>query len=451
MYDQSLNRRGFGVTSTFRGIEGLRAWLAWTVVAAHIVLGPALWRFVRIGPITAAADQAVFAFIVISGFVITHLILTRPEPYTVYIGRRFLRLFPVYLLCLALGVMTSAGYQQTVLAKPWGAMTPPLAMFGGQLASQSMHPVAHLLAHLTMLHGLIPDQVLDNASQVFLGPAWSLSLEWQFYLVAPFVVAMATRPRGALILTALFLPAYALYWSGRLGTYGEPWGHPSVLFGAAPLFALGIATRIAMPLLPVIRHYPLVPVLWVLGCLMLVDRDALFLGLWLAMVPYMLLRQPADPVARIMHTLFDSRIAVWLGQRSYCTYGPFSRGSGDCVGQRVGRNVLLAQLCRAGAWHNHGDADRFGTHPPLDRTTRDCAWQNTLAPGAATRKPRGLVSVSKQTLGSHVINSRRASGLLRSSSIRLASCWFSRVGCSAKAAGVIPVKCFISRIKCDWS
>jgi peptidoglycan/LPS O-acetylase OafA/YrhL len=305
------------VNVTFRGIEGLRAWLAWTVVASHVFQGLAVWRFVRAGPVIAAGNQAVFTFIVISGFVITHLIVTRAEPYPAYIGRRFLRLFPVYAVCLALGVVTTILFDQTVLAQPWGAQSPPLSEFSRQIASMNAHPLAHILAHLTMLHGLICDQLLDNASQVFLGPAWSLSLEWQFYMVAPLIIAALQRPRAAMVLTLVMLPAYALYWTGWLGTYGAPWGHPSVLFGAAPLFGLGIATRLAVPALPVVRRYPLVPVLWLAGSIALVDRDAFFIGVWLAMVPYMLM-QP--PTARVIHTLFDSRIAIWLGQRSYTTY-----------------------------------------------------------------------------------------------------------------------------------
>lgn len=312
------------MNTTYRGIEGLRAWLAWTVVASHIFQGLAVWRFVGAGPVIAAGNQSVFAFIVISGFVITHLILSRAEPYPAYIGRRFLRLYPVYLVCLLVGMATTALYTDAVIAQPWGALSPPIGEFSRQFASQASHPIAHVLAHLTMFQGLIPDQVLDNANVAFLGPAWSLSLEWQFYLVAPFVVAAAIRPRRALALTLLFLPAYALYWTGRLGTYGAPWGHPSVLFGAAPLFAIGIATRIVLPGLPAIRHYPVVPVVWALGCIVLVYRDALFLGIWLAMVAYMLMQAPADRVSqvvdRVLHALLDSRIAIWLGQRSYTTY-----------------------------------------------------------------------------------------------------------------------------------
>ena len=41
-----------------------------------------------------------------------------------------------------------------------------------------------IAAHLTMTHGLFPDGVLPDVWVGFLGAAWSLSTEWQFYLLA---------------------------------------------------------------------------------------------------------------------------------------------------------------------------------------------------------------------------------------------------------------------------
>lgn len=39
--------------------------------------------------------------------------------------------------------------------------------------------------HLLMLHGVVPEVLVARAPGAFLAPAWSVSLEWQFYLVAP--------------------------------------------------------------------------------------------------------------------------------------------------------------------------------------------------------------------------------------------------------------------------
>lgn len=47
---------------------------------------------------------AVFVFIILSGFVITHLLFTKRERYLSYLVRRAFRLFPAYLVCLAISL-----------------------------------------------------------------------------------------------------------------------------------------------------------------------------------------------------------------------------------------------------------------------------------------------------------------------------------------------------------
>ena len=90
----------------FTAIEGLRGWLACTVVMAHLVqtsdlfqsgIGQRAWH---------AGRWAVVMFIIISGFVITHLIIEKREPYIAYIGQRFMRLFPAYSLAVLIGTIT---------------------------------------------------------------------------------------------------------------------------------------------------------------------------------------------------------------------------------------------------------------------------------------------------------------------------------------------------------
>src|SRR5262249_46231612 len=86
----------------FAAIEGLRAWLAWSVVFSHIAqsLGAAMhgghaeW-FERFG------GSAVLVFIAISGFVITGLVLDKHETWPRYILRRAFRIFPAYWIAYA--------------------------------------------------------------------------------------------------------------------------------------------------------------------------------------------------------------------------------------------------------------------------------------------------------------------------------------------------------------
>jgi peptidoglycan/LPS O-acetylase OafA/YrhL len=91
----------------------------------------------------------------------------------------------------------------------------------------------HVLAHLTLLHGLIPQPILPYAYVTLLGPAWSLSTEWQFYLL---IGLIAPRHLGRF---ALALLAVGAAWHAL--PYGALFSR-AFLADAAPYFALGLAS-----------------------------------------------------------------------------------------------------------------------------------------------------------------------------------------------------------------
>jgi peptidoglycan/LPS O-acetylase OafA/YrhL len=176
-------------------------------------------------------------FVILSGFVITLLVNKRPEPYRVYIFRRFMRLYPLYLIALGLGVVTQRFAPL--------AIAPVLF---GQDSNPSWYAVIHgadilpnLVFHILMLHGVVPDTVLPNATTAFSGPLWSISLEWQFYLAAPlFVWLLDIRHRQRLPWAAIgtvgILAAQAI--AGRLWHANEPAFLPLRMF----VFAVGIVS-----------------------------------------------------------------------------------------------------------------------------------------------------------------------------------------------------------------
>ena len=287
-----------GEEQRIRGIEGARAWLAWTVVASHILaaVGPGFPGVLTLG---AAADQAVLVFIVVCGFVITHLILTDCEPYPLFIARRLLRIYPVYLVCLALGIWT---------AFTFGAAAPAPGTF-----------VPQLLAHLLLLHGAIPGEWLQKSPSVFLSPAWTLSVEWQFYLVAPLVLVLLRRPAGRFAM--LFLVGLGMIACQRhlLGAFYLP----SILPGAGAEFALGIATRLALDRLPRFDSMPAAVVGPALALIVLLPHLA-YLGIWVVLVAYIRLRPEALAAprltARVARVLLDGSWVRAGGRRSYAVY-----------------------------------------------------------------------------------------------------------------------------------
>jgi peptidoglycan/LPS O-acetylase OafA/YrhL len=180
-------------------IDVLRGLLSWIVVLVHVVfLAGYDGRIQR-----QTGVYAVDGFIILSGFVITQLLLTKNEPYGLFIFRRFMRLFPAFAVCLALAV----------LVRPFTFGTAPSEMI--REASENRYFWWHLGAHASLLHGLVPAAWLPESQLAFLPPGWSISLEFQLYLVAPIVLWWLGRfgVRGFVLLAiasaTTFLPAIA--------------------------------------------------------------------------------------------------------------------------------------------------------------------------------------------------------------------------------------------------
>lgn len=229
----------------FSGFDGLRGLLAWTVVFHHIVLFTGLsQRFPWLTFIHPLGDGAVSVFIMLSGFVITHLLIVKPEPYWLYIRRRFLRIYPIYFVALVLGIAGTYLNFQTFLHSDQTAFVYPNIerLAQNEIDIQGFGFIQHLVAHLTMLHGAIPSSLLNEAQYTFLGPAWSLSLEWQFYLVAPLIIFAAKGRLSSVLLSLVAVASLFMYSKGVFGTFYLP----SFLPGAGLYFSVGIATRLLL-------------------------------------------------------------------------------------------------------------------------------------------------------------------------------------------------------------
>lgn len=152
------------------------------MVVVHV-----FWLAGYTGAIQARAGAyAVDGFIILSGFVITQLLVAKNEPYGIFIFRRFMRLFPAFVVCLAIAL----------LVRPFTFGTSPSELI--REASENRYFWWHLGAHASLIHGLVPTAWLPLSQLAFLPPGWSISLEFQLYLVAPLV----------------------LWWLGRFGVKG---------------------------------------------------------------------------------------------------------------------------------------------------------------------------------------------------------------------------------------
>ncbi len=302
----------------FAAIEGLRGWLAWAVVLSHLAyfsnlslkgLGPAL---------KAAGLPAVLVFLMISGFVITHLVIERPEPYGIYLLRRFMRIFPLFAVTCVIGFLTS-DLQANLLSRGSGSGDPQFTALLADIA-RSNHDffLPHFLAHATMLHGAISNTVLPFSQYAFNMPAWSLSLEWQFYLVAPAIVIVARWPRAMIWVAMMIAVAEIAFQHRFFGSFEQP----SFLLAVAGYFAVGVASRLAYPSIAGTIRHPAAILSIVIVLLPLLDGWGVPLLIWGSILTGLALHPSAKTslFARIYRVALESRAAAYFGSRSYSTY-----------------------------------------------------------------------------------------------------------------------------------
>ncbi|MDR3404557.1 MAG: acyltransferase [Chthoniobacter sp.] len=298
--------------------EGLRAILSWWVFASHALLGAGLGIAELPGGIRILAhgDYAVDAFIILSGFVISKLLIERAPSYRVFLGQRFFRLYPAYLVALFLAILLqpvsfgNAAHLETI--------NPALvAQTRLNLANDAHYFPFHLLAHLTMLHGIVPDSLLPGSGVALLPPAWSISLEWQFYLVAPLLVRwLAKSSGGRWLVVGLALALGTLLLHDFLeGYYKMPTFLPQKAiyfwFGMVS-FALWRQAGIARGEIGNVIVCGAVP-------LVIFASLSLTLGLWGAVLGSAMVSAGGGPAKWIGHGLRSAPLQH-LGRISYSTY-----------------------------------------------------------------------------------------------------------------------------------
>lgn len=220
-------------------------------------------------------------------------------------------MFPLYLVALALGIATQHLYGPVVGASLFGKPAEDVFMLRNEAVNA--HFFENLALHLTMLHGILPDDILPYASLAFSGPLWSISLEWQFYLIAPLLIAaMDLRKQGRwLLLVIALMLAYvaARYLNGRWESTVS-----AFLPLKLPFFLAGIAFGIIWSerqklLLPVVAA----AVLLITAYLKVCEASWIVVMTWCATFA-------AAYMAQSGKISFAPAILVWIGQRSYGLY-----------------------------------------------------------------------------------------------------------------------------------
>jgi peptidoglycan/LPS O-acetylase OafA/YrhL len=309
-------------------LEGLRGVLAAWVVIGHLFVLAGI-RGAMLPPGVRLLERGalpVDLFIILSGFVIFMVLDRGKDSYGTFITRRFFRLYPAYLCCLVAMIPLGGPAAAAIAQLPW-ADEPVLKWIVADAATTAAHLWQHVLVHLTMLHGVLPREVLADSPGAILGPAWSISLEWQFYLVAPAIVAAIRRDFrwlvgiGAfIVLASLAAPKFGDFFApGKYLTYSLPAFLPlkaSYFFVGACSYhvyrsCIGkVDSTLALRVL--------VLALVAAGSLV----QSLPLSIWIGVLGAQFLHVQGyrSKVTELICAFFNARIVQWLGRISYSTY-----------------------------------------------------------------------------------------------------------------------------------
>ena len=290
-------------------LDGLRGVLAVYVLLDHTVPFAMLpgWLIRLLTHGGAAVD----VFFILSGMVIVQSLESFGWHARGFLIARAARTYPVYLAMLVLAV--------AVLPLPFDFARLP--WIGPDSVARDVWPVGwpsawlvEIATHLTMTHGLLPDAVVPGGWLGLLGAAWSLSAEWQFYILALWL-GTRTGPRP-LAAAFLVVATAGLLWQAAAA---PGWAFSrAFLPNKAQFFALGIASA-GLARGDTVRRYAFVLLATLAVCAVEGRADKLLPPLaWTLCLAAQL--RPDVALLRPLARVLRSRPLLWLGALSYCIY-----------------------------------------------------------------------------------------------------------------------------------
>lgn len=370
----ALSGTGTSASRKLPGLDGLRAVAVVLVLCGHYAARPD--RF-QVGLADTVAALGVDIFFVISGMLITHLLVAEEERFgaislRLFWARRALRILPpLFLFLSVLALMMAAGVLRI----------PAIDFVAGVLFARNYIGSAVETAHL-----------------------WSLAIEEQFYLLWPLVVTFAPGGKTRLWYTSalvLLVPAWrqAAYWIAGGATFVDP--QRTDLRVQPLLFGCLLAVALGDPAIrTVLRNRRLQS-----GQLIAALIGFIVVGTFSPLATWPIVRVAAPSITYaavallvnaaihraggIMGTLLNLEPVAWLGRLSYSLYlwqqvfAPSLLGGTGAWFREYPINVGLTLGC-AGASYYLVERPLFALRHRL---------QQTVTPLAGSSKPSSFAAV----------------------------------------------------------
>jgi peptidoglycan/LPS O-acetylase OafA/YrhL len=192
---QSPNRAYVPELDQLRGFAALLVFFYHSVHTGRLSAGIEAWpRGNILTSIIYQGDCGVALFMVLSGFVLARGTLGASVDYGEFIRNRALRILPLMVFVVVFSIYANIGVTLSGIVAPF-------------LLLSNTHP--RLFTDITDLSGTV----------------WTIAVEFQFYLIAPFVFAFVAR-RGLRYLLA----AMAFVWIAKFIALAPHWGKPLDLY-----------------------------------------------------------------------------------------------------------------------------------------------------------------------------------------------------------------------------
>jgi peptidoglycan/LPS O-acetylase OafA/YrhL len=183
-------------------------------------------------------ELAVESFFLISGFYMSRILSTTYRSKRHFYINRALRILPIYYVVLFVTIIQLAFFAKvgigTIFNWPdtrseYLAFLPNISIFGSDwvqflnLTHDALSPVG------------VSDGIGSASKFLVIVPAWTLGLEFTFYLIAPFVIRLSKRDLTFIVV--FFFAVRILF--GAFGYSQDPWSYRFIVF-ELPVFFLGV-------------------------------------------------------------------------------------------------------------------------------------------------------------------------------------------------------------------
>ncbi|MCR4337477.1 MAG: acyltransferase [Candidatus Omnitrophica bacterium] len=247
-------------------------------------------------------------YLVISGFYMA-LILNEKyaHSYSLFITNRFLRIYPLYFLVLALTLI-------------FHFLFYPHPLWITLLSQNEWSPflLIMILANLLIFGQdvLILMGGLKISNFMFIPQAWTLSLELMFYLLAPFLVRMRRRYLLCIFMASALLRIFLLYYDLRFNE--DPWTYRffpiELAFFILGIFSYKVYQRLQGRRIPLALNV----MVFILVLALTIFFDLIPFSSFLKALLYLLILGAGLPF--IFYLTRGSRFDRWIGEYSYAIY-----------------------------------------------------------------------------------------------------------------------------------